>query len=527
MTDEGEDRTNEAGDEAASPAAASPWEAFARPRAEAPASDEHAETLEDDDEMPELGDDDEIDDGDLTSPAAPIAFRAAPRPSLPAIDDLTPAPPSAAPLPLPVPPASTAVDAAASIEGAPLPAAFGPAEVAVPVEGVVPTDAAAPVPAQTPAFVPLAAYAYTPSPIFDVPHGARAALLHVPLSIFLGALGLGLAAALADGGLGPFEPMVPLICGLGVLSGFVHVFASFPTILSAKPATKTLLVSSGLAFGAAALVGLLASTPLRRMGSGASQLRAYPEFFCIAASFSAAAYLATAVVARRSLRCLLLLRPEGDPLDEIADSRAMLAAVTGVAAAVLTLAIFLGLRLPLSHGVPAFLFMVVVGGAVARTQALSEGVALSLDDSSPLRARLVPRIALAQHAYVACAFLGSFVLAMSIRIGMLRAISYTRYGSGAGISAATIDRALFVAIPFFTALATASFWIPKLAIPRESAVTPLVAPRGLRVALVLAVVSLGMLLRLEDVYDRRVSNARDELVAKDERARDEDRKDTP
>lgn len=573
MTHEGDSRPKPSEAPNAAPGVQpSPWEAFGRPRASSPADDgvpaqETApETLDDDDEMPELGDEDEIDDRDLTSPAAPIALRGGSRPSLPAPSEpprgapvaprpVTLPPPTLPPVrrpvtippPLPVPAADTGDPApVAPLDLVPLPALAVAAQAPLDLAPIVPLPAdranaallapptepggpepllapAQPLDAPSPA-APVALPAAAPEPfqpaIYEVPGATKSALLHAPLVFVFGGLGLALAVLLAEGSPDSWEPLVGPVCVLGVLSGIVHFFAAFPTILAARPPTKTLLVSASFSFAFCALGATFYSRALRRM-TNVSDLTGYPEIFCIAATFSATAFLGAAVASRTSLGCLLGLRAPADPRDEIAESRALLAMLTGVGAAATIFVACLLLRLPITPAVPALMVVTVLGGAIASRSALAEGLARVLPEVSPLRARLIPRISLSQHAFHGAAFLFSLVAAMSMRVALLKAILKRSYAHDAGLGATLIDRPLLVLVMVLTIVASAPTWLPRLALPRAAEGEPLVPARGRRIALVFALISLGLLLRAEDVYERRVSSARDNLVVQVEKARDE------
>lgn len=111
---------------------------------------------------------------------------------------------------------------------------------------------------------------------------------------------------------------------------------------------------------------------------------------------------------------------------------------------------------------------------------------------------------------------------MNMRVALLKAIIKRVYNHDAGLGATLIDRPLLVLVIVLTIIATAPSWLPPLMLPREAEGEPLVPVRGRRVALVFAVVSLGASrLRAEDVYERRVSSARDNLIVQVEKARDE------
>lgn len=153
-----------------------------------------------------------------------------------------------------------------------------------------------------------------------------------------------------------------------------------------------MLVSASFSFAFAALGATFYSRALRRMTS-VSDLTGYPEIFCIAATFSATAFLGAAIASRTSLGCLLSLRTPADARDEIAESRALLAMLVGVGAAATIFVVCLLMRLPITPAVPASMLVTMVGGAIARRSALAEGLVRVLHETSPLRARLVPRIA--------------------------------------------------------------------------------------------------------------------------------------
>jgi hypothetical protein len=266
-------------------------------------------------------------------------------------------------------------------------------------------------------------------------------------------------------------------------------------------------------------------TAIRR-GNGLMDLRAYPQFLCITATFSAAAFVAAALSSRAGLRCLLALSGtaagQGLARDEAAESRALLAMLAGAGAAGTTLTAALLLQLPMTVALPAFLFVLLLGGSLAATHARASAAVASLDVLSPLRARLEPRVSLLRWAYTASVLSLSITLVMSMRASLLDAMIDRRYGHGAGVGAAVIDRALLVGPWLLTLLGTASFWLPVLAMPRgpdDGAALP-TFPRARRVGLVFALLSVALLLRMEDFYERRVAPARENLIAQEEKAKD-------
>jgi hypothetical protein len=403
----------------------------------------------------------------------------------------------------------------------------------------------------------------------DVPGTGRRVAGHLAAALGLAFLAVGTAATSANGSLYRMDGW-----GVGVmLTAFVALItqglAAYATMHAPRPPTKLLIASSALPFAVAAFASF-AVFPRALRDFSTSGLRSYPTFLVLAGCVGAAAFLASALSLRASLRGLLTLVPAvlaalaepatsdepsaalitdappglGDGLAPVsaaasvaealerAETRALFALVASVAAGIVVVVAVLFFGLPMSSTLVFFVFGTTLLGLTARTHALGRG-ALEILPPSGLRERIAARLGPLPIFAAGASLLLGLSLAMGIRYEMLSYLSLADAESAAltGWSptahAAGLDRVLLALPPLLALLGTAGFWLPPRLLPTRAEarvpLPPLAAPFPERrlwiAAIVAAVTCAGLLLRMEDLYERRVAPARERYlvqVAKDQ-----------
>lgn len=380
------------------------------------------------------------------------------------------------------------------------------------------------------------------------PNTGRRVGAHMLVSLGLAIAAMVTAAAGANGSLHRMDGWGVAVLFAALVALFAQIACAFPTMRSARPPTKLLLVSSALPFALAAFSSATVFPRVLR-DTSANGLRAYPMFLIIAATVGAAAFVASALALRSSIVALLPLVPEApaaassndDGGDERAETRALFAVLAGVGGAIAVLALLLVFGLPMNPTVAFYVLGAVLLGFAAQGYAQGKHAIENLAPSA-LRDRLVARVTPLPVFALGGGLLLGLSVAMGVRFQMLSYLSLSDAESAARASflstahAVAIDRALLLAPLLFAALATAGFWlpakvlpstevavVPALALPGDRAAPPVVSgDRAARrlwiVAIAGAMLGAGMLLRMEDLYERRIAPARDRYLVELEKS---------
>jgi hypothetical protein len=449
--------------------------------------------------------------------------------------------------------ASSMADADADAETSRLALREGPAELDGTVSGDLDATSEPAPPSPSEPDVPPKALAEVALEVVDpnlvlraIPGTGRRVLGHLATALGLAVAAIVTAAAGANGSLYRMDGWGVAVLLAAFVALVTQALCALPTMRSPRPPTRLLLVSSALPFALAAFASAVVFPKVLRDFS-VSGLRSYPTFLIIAATVGAAAFLASALALRASVHGLLALVPtstttaavdrgaggaahaEGDPAHalerERAETRALFAVSTNVAAAIVVVAGLLVLGLPLSPTLAFFVLGTILLGLVARTHALG-AFAVHHQSPSALRDRLAARVGPLPVFALGAGLLLGLSLAMGIRYQMLSFLTVADAETAALAAwhptahAAIVDRALLIVPLLLGALATAGFWLPPRLLPTPAAEPTSPRPSPERrlwiVAIVAAMLGAGLLLRMEDVYERRVAPQRERyLVAID------------